>query len=223
MLLEQKGNKLRTLDLSENVAVNIQGEILFEKVPVKDVVLTFFVQGSNGQNSCTLGKTTTTTNGYFSLCAEVPLSYAWREIGVRICSYLKLPDTKVVFPLFFGVESFTFYSHKQRYHLGEIPLRLGWSFCDRPLLFKGYAFRNNLGNIDPQEKIIRLKTKEGKILNETTTDLDGSYNLLAYGDGVLKKREDVILEVEDGQGNIKKTTIPLNAKDHVYYLDVKIP
>jgi hypothetical protein len=201
----------------------VQGEVRWEGFPIKNVVLTLLAYDQDKEKSRNLATTTTATNGCFSFCVPSLEITACHYLAVRICSFLVLPDTKCAFPLFLGIESFDILNTEEHYHLGIIPLRLQWSFCERPLIFQGYIFKQKPGEIDTEEKIVRIRTTAGYTINETTTDLDGSYHVAAYADDVLKKDTNILIDVIKKGTLLESRMIPLNPADHVYDLKIKIP
>ncbi len=221
-ILQKRSSQLCDHHLNALMTISLQGEIHLENIPVKDVAVTFFAPPLNGQGILAFGATTTASNGCFSLSFPISKTYAWQDIGIRICSYLIFPNTRCAFPLFLGIESLVFNPRQSHYHLGIIPICLQWSFCERPLIFRGHVFKNNPGDIDIEERIVKLRTLEGYTINETTTDLDGNYHLPAYGDNLLKDYSDVLIEVIHRGSILKTIRLPLGPKEHIYEVDMKI-
>lgn len=223
MLVHDKGNNRIRTQLAKTetkVPVVIRGNVLFEGTPLKNAVVEFNCEGANGQALYQLGKAYTALNGHFYIRKKVPLGSIGKQIGARVCIYSTPRPNVKPFPIFFGTKSFSFMSQQKDYDLLDINLRLGLSFCERPLIFKGQIISTHDNEFLFTQQTVKLFKQDGTILSETPVDIDGSYCIYTYGDGVMSMREELIIEVSSGH-RAAITNILVEPDVHVYQKDIE--
>jgi len=232
MLIHDKENDKVKSQLSETetqsplpetgvkIPVVIHGNVFFEGTPLKNAVLEFNCEGAHGQTLYHLGKAYTALNGHFYTRERISLDAVGRQIGARICVYSTPGPNSKPFPIFFGSKNFSLAPQQKDYDLLDINLHLGLSFCERPLVFKGQIISSHDNEFLFTQQTVKLFKQNGTILSSTPVDIDGTYCIYTYGDGVIGMREELIIEVASGH----RATIDnvfVEPDIHVYQKDIK--
>ncbi|MDP8266532.1 MAG: hypothetical protein P9M07_06255 [Candidatus Aceula meridiana] len=223
MLIHDKGNKRIESQLSEErtkLPVIIHGNILFENIPLKNAVIEFNYEGTHGQTLYRIGKTYTGLNGHFYAQEKISQNAIAKQIGARICIYSTPGPNAKPFPIFFGSKNFAFVPEQRDYNLLDINLHLGLCFCERPLVFKGQIISRHDNEFLFTQQTVRLFKQNGTILSETPVDIDGSYCIYTYGDGIIGMREELIIEVSTGH-RAAIDNVFVEPSSHVYQKNIK--
>lgn len=221
MIFSQKNNKQTTNISSTRTPVIVEGNIFFENIPIKNAVVELIAQEPNGQIIQRIAQTYSSFNGHFYTYNIIPSKLMDKNIGIRVCVYSTPGPNVKPFPLFFGSKTFSLSPQQRQYLLPDINLPLGLSFCERPLIFKGFVLSKHHNEFLYTQQKVRLIKHKKTVLAETSVDIDGSFHIYACADNILSIREELLLEAS-APGCSRVTSVLIEPDQHAYQQDISL-